>query len=523
MASNLTPTTYSNRATPVTLESGGKPSNNDIVSQSIPTRNGFESSLQKDTSTGTPLATTTLDAHRFDLEDSLRDVHVTLSKTELRELLRCMENNPVPTLKEKLTVAAATNKQHQRRRERRCQSETAILSGATTETPKIIMKTGKQMPGDVVDFDRQTSSTMASLVQAPHVNPGKPVLCRQKSVLHVRSIDTPIPALLTPQPQRTHKKLEACNSDSSTDSGLSQCRSQRSSTVSDRSSSVFLSEDEDDQNIAKEDKNSIQMVAVSKLLPEDGQGTVCSQVTKGLDDVKLDEEKERIQKRSDECEKQLGGSKIKDKPRRQSESTRDVTVDKRERHETKKACHISRKRSRAISLPELPPLNPQSKTGMTIDWKIPRDDFIGPIFYHKGKTFEKKCRFSTGSGSSIINVQLAIRLFPNGINWDQGSYSTLKVEILSTSRPPSSAAYIHFDITGYDCHAGHVIASRQVEYPMKNKEFLIPEFLSHEVIKVSHARHFEFRAIIKVKYLVCRDWVLVAPDKVASSSQHGHV
>ena len=483
------------------------------ASQSVPTQNNFEDSLQKDASSSKPVMSAASDAHQLELEDSVRDVHVTFTKMEFRELLQYIGSNPHPTLKEKLTTAASVSKRRQHRRETEHHAE--ILLGTQAATPKVIPRCRRKLSSDVKRLDNQTDA-------ASHLQTPQSILCHQKSFLHVRSIDTPIPAPLTPQPQRSHKKLEACSSNSSTDSGLSQCQSHRSSTVSNRSSSVFLSEDEDDQKVANEGDNVSPILTGVSSKQQHGDATKHSE---SGDRCEKGETRHGTRDKNETLSSLIRGSdgeeehiSVKCKPRRQSETTSNVTVDKRQKHEMNKGHHhLSRKRNRAISLPELPPLNAQSKTGMTIDWRIPRDDFIDPIFHHKNKVFEKKCRFSTGSGSSILNVQLAIRLYPNGINWDQGSYSTLKIEITSTSRPPPPAAYIQLDITGYDCHAGHVIASRQVEYPMQDREFLIPEFLSHEVIKFSHTKNFEFRATIKIKYLVCRDWVLVAPDKVGRS------
>lgn len=512
-AANITTTTHI--SVPGSLDSNSKSSSQ--VSQSVPTQNGFEDSLQKDASSAKPLTSAASNVHRFELEDSIRDVHVTFTKTEFQELLQYIGSNPQPRLKEKLTTAASVSKHHQHRRESEHHAE--ISFGTCAETPKVIPRCRRQLSSDAKGLDHQTGATSTSHRQIPQSNPEKPVLCHQKSILHVRSIDTPIPAPLTPQPQRSHKKLEACSSDSSTDSGLSQCQSHRSSTVSNRSSSVFLSEDEEDQKAAKEGDNVGPTLTGVTPEQQHGDATKHIETRDGCDKVETRhgtrDKSSSLSRGSNEQEEHIS---VKRKPRRQSETATNIAVDKRQKHEMKKGHHhLSRKRNRAISLPELPPLNAQSKTGMTIDWRIPRDDFIDPIFHHKNKVFEKKCRFSTGSGPSVLNVQLAIRLFPNGLNWDQGSYSTLKVEITSISRQPPTTAYIQFDMTGYDCHAGHVITSRQVEYPMQDREFLIPEFLSHEVIKFSHTKNFDFRAIIKIKYLVCQDWVLVAPDKVGRS------
>ena len=484
------------------------------ISRSIPTQSYLNSARSNGT---TPqLSTTAPDVRLFDLEAS---VSVHFSKDEIHKLLQC---NPDPELKEKLLTAAAgtffrDGCSHQKEKR-------GVMSGE--KVPKVVMNSGRQMSNEASNFDSQPST---------HLHTDKVLLRRQTSLLHVRNIETPIPAPLTPQPQKTHMKLEARSSNTSTassdtDSGLSQCKSHRSSTVSNASSSdAFLSEEEDSDH--KEDDHSQSMQAATSVSPQrkdSGVGSTHSQAAGANDEHSRNDRLQAKKLERDRCHSahKVGGHGnllVKQQldsgvsRRRQSESTKDaMATERRHKNDSRKGHHhgISRKRYRAVSLPEFPPPNPLAKTGMTIDWRIPRDDFIDPIFHHKNKTFERKCRFSTGSGSSILNVQLAIRLYPNGINWDQGSYSTLIVEITNTSRPPPHTAYIQFEITGYDCHAGHVITSRQVEYPLKHREFLIPEFLSHEVIKVSHARNFEFRATIKIKYLVCSDWVVIPPDPV---------
>ena len=488
------------------------------MSRSIPIQRDFGTA---ETDTSMHLSTTAPNRSCFRRESTTRDIHLTLNKPELDKILQCIESDSDPKLKEKLLHAVSSHDDIQSRGDGVKQHNQAIHSATP---PKVVTNSGRQMTDDVINFSSQASSS-SNQHQLLDPNDGKFVLRRQKSVLHVRSIDTPIPAPLTPQPQRSHKKLEACSSNSSTDSGLSQCRSQRSSTISNTSSSAFLSEDEEEQKNGKENgHNEMSTISADSALTEqrsDSEATSKSEPVESRDSSRaVQSDKERRQsthERTRELVKKLD-DKGSHKSRRQSESTKDVIREEREKHALKKGhTHISRKRNRAISLPELPPLNPPAKTGMNIDWRIPRDDFIDPIFHHKNKTFEKKCRFSTGSGSSTLNVQLAIRLYPNGINWDNGAYSTLKIETTNTSRPPPHTAYIQFDIKGYDCYAGNVIASRQVEYPLKKGAFIIPEFLSHEVIKVSHAKNFEFRATIKIKYLVCRDWVVVAADQAGTS------
>ena len=492
----------------------------DPISKSIPTQSTkFDANSDANLP---PFSTTALEAHKFLLKGQGGGAFpLILSETEIQELLQCVEKTPDSCLKQKLMIAATSNSHHSRGEsldsilDRDLNHRGADISDKAS--PKLVLNSGKQIACGASDFNPQTSSP-----EKQHQAHEKVVLRHQMSVpnIDVSKGDNSIPSPLTPQPQRRHMKLEACNSNSSTDtdSGLSQCQSKRSSTISNAStgSSTFLSEEEGDLKETKVDAYDSHLTAAT-LCHKNNEGVVPYDATVkksfGCDAKVQAQQVERNRRVSSQSvhdqvpTKHRLNDRVKCKPRRQSESIRDGP---RESHHLKEVPHKPHKRNRTISLPELPQVLTKSANGMIVDWKIPRDDFIDPIFHHRNRSFEKKCRFSTGSGSSVLNVQLTIRLYPNGINWDQGSYSTLKVEVTNTSRPPPHTAYLQFDITGYDCHAGHVIASRRVEYPLKNKEFLIPEFLSHEVIKVSHAKHFEFRTTIKIKYLVCRDWVVIA-------------
>ena len=147
---------------------------------------------------------------------------------------------------------------------------------------------------------------------------------------------------------------------------------------------------------------------------------------------------------------------------------------------------------------------------MTVSWKVKRSEFVDPLFYHKNNCFEKKVKVSAGSGPTKLNLNVNFKLFPNGINWDQDSYSTLKIEVTSpSSQTLSSDVYLQLVVTGADCQTGDVITSRQAEWPLHDKAHIIKEFIAHEVIKVSSARYFEFKATLRVKYSLSKDWVVV--------------
>ena len=146
---------------------------------------------------------------------------------------------------------------------------------------------------------------------------------------------------------------------------------------------------------------------------------------------------------------------------------------------------------------------------VTVSWKVKRSEFVVPLFFHKNNCFEKKVEVSAGSGPTRLNLDVNFKLFPNGINWDQDSYSTLKIEV--TSQTLSSDVHLQLVVTGADCETGDVITSRHAEWPLHEKAYIIKEFIAHEVIKVSSAKHFEFKATLRVKYSLSKDWVVVDP------------
>ena len=149
---------------------------------------------------------------------------------------------------------------------------------------------------------------------------------------------------------------------------------------------------------------------------------------------------------------------------------------------------------------------------VTVSWKVKRSEFVGPLFFHKNKCFEKKVKVSAGSRPTRLNLDVNFKLFPNGINWDQDSYSTLKIEVTSpSSQTLSSDVHLQLVVTGADCETGDVITSWQAEWPLREEACIIKEFIAHEVIKFSSAKYFEFKATLRVKYSLSKDWVVVDP------------
>ena len=131
-----------------------------------------------------------------------------------------------------------------------------------------------------------------------------------------------------------------------------------------------------------------------------------------------------------------------------------------------------------------------------------RDDFILPIFHHKDKCFEKKVKLNIGTSKQ--NPVVTFKLYPNGLNVDKNRSSTLKVEVTHLGKL-ERGMILQVNITGQDCHSGDIIVSRQVENSLNHNSFLLPDFISHEIIKLSNARNFQFTATLHI----ADEWLIV--------------
>ncbi len=69
-------------------------------------------------------------------------------------------------------------------------------------------------------------------------------------------------------------------------------------------------------------------------------------------------------------------------------------------------------------------------TGVVLnEWKVPRSKMLNHIFYHKNSSMDKKVHICTGSGKTRRSVNILLRLHPDGLGVDRGTYSTLVVDV----------------------------------------------------------------------------------------------
>lgn len=163
----------------------------------------------------------------------------------------------------------------------------------------------------------------------------------------------------------------------------------------------------------------------------------------------------------------------------------------------------------------------------TFPWKLRRMDFVEPIFQHQPKTFTNKFTVTSSRGQKECSLTFALKLYPNGVNWDQDKSASLYVEIsgpcgTSPSHAPNSSpshatctAYVEVVLLEVGGHGGKEVLAfrRQVCRLQEKREFMLEDFIPHDVIKTSSADYFKLLFNISVSYSLGLDWVWVAGDE----------
>ena len=119
-----------------------------------------------------------------------------------------------------------------------------------------------------------------------------------------------------------------------------------------------------------------------------------------------------------------------------------------------------------------------------------------PLFQHTNKTFEKKMKLCMGPHSPCLSV--VFKLFPNGVGSDENIYSSFRVELPSAKQLVPPGTSLVFSVTLRDLHTADILASRHMEVGLEQEEYMLEQFLAHEVIKSSQARHFEIKIMTRV-------------------------
>ena len=96
-------------------------------------------------------------------------------------------------------------------------------------------------------------------------------------------------------------------------------------------------------------------------------------------------------------------------------------------------------------------------------------------------------------------LPVIFKLFPNGVGSDENIYSSFRIELPAVYTIVPQGTSLSFHITTRDLHTADILVSRHMEVPIESESYMMEQFLAHEVIKSSQARHFEISIAIKVK------------------------
>ena len=133
-----------------------------------------------------------------------------------------------------------------------------------------------------------------------------------------------------------------------------------------------------------------------------------------------------------------------------------------------------------------------------------------PLFQHTSKTFEKRVKLCMGRKNHCLPI--LFRLFPNGLGSDENIYSSFRISLPSASQLVPAGTSLIFSITVRDMRTADILATRYLEVGLEREEYLLEQFLAHEVIKSSPARHLEIRIMTKVN-ASSRGWVEIPSRK----------
>ena len=133
-----------------------------------------------------------------------------------------------------------------------------------------------------------------------------------------------------------------------------------------------------------------------------------------------------------------------------------------------------------------------------------------PLFKHTHKTFEKRVKLCMGHKSPCLPI--LFKLFPNGVGSDENIYSSFRISLPSDSQLVPAGTSLVFSLTVRDLQTADILATRYLEVGLEREEYLLEQFLAHEVIKSSQARHLEIRIMTKVNSSP-RGWVEVQQPK----------
>lgn len=156
--------------------------------------------------------------------------------------------------------------------------------------------------------------------------------------------------------------------------------------------------------------------------------------------------------------------------------------------------------------PEATPLSPDSSPKLI--WTFKRVDFLEPIFKHTSKSFSKCFKMKAGGRRGLT---LDLKLYPNGVNWAADKSVSLQVKVATPSSHASSSLYL--SVLVEEIGLPHVLVNRKKVCKLREeREFLMEEFISHDVLKTSKAKSFQLMLTAQLCYHLGEDWVSIGSD-----------
>ncbi len=175
-------------------------------------------------------------------------------------------------------------------------------------------------------------------------------------------------------------------------------------------------------------------------------------------------------------------------------------------------------KSPSIILTSQPPVTSEP----TFKWMLHRKNFFTPIFYHSNKPMNNKVTVSVGAQEEKRTLTFALKLYPNGVNWDQDMSASLQVEISGPCNPSPSHApcgnsctlYMEVMLVELKKLEQQMLAWRRQVCQLREKRgFILDHFIPHDIIKNSNADSFLLLFNINLSYSLGEDWIWVGASK----------
>ena len=126
----------------------------------------------------------------------------------------------------------------------------------------------------------------------------------------------------------------------------------------------------------------------------------------------------------------------------------------------------------------------------TLSWKMKREDIGTHIVKHTKKMFTKDFRLKV-DGYRCRPVKLALRLYPNGISHDTSNAMTLEVLVTVERRCSELKEMARLRMNVKILIGEEFLSVKELKQPLEN--FTVHDFLPHEIVTQTHARHIEMQ------------------------------